>query len=85
MDREAAQQNAEIDAQLQVRRPRTALNEQVLCPKRDVRDFRIVRVVDATGDRPAKRVGMLKVWDASAMGKLEEGQRYMVSGRIRRG
>lgn len=71
LEREISQQQSEMQAQL-----------DALFPMRDVRDFRIVRVADATiGDRGARRAGMLKVWDARAMGQdaLKEGMRYMVS------
>ncbi|OCF33534.1 hypothetical protein I316_04606 [Kwoniella heveanensis BCC8398] len=56
-----------------------------LCPPRDVRDFRMVRFVDAqTGVREQFRVGMLNVWDVRALGEgcLQEGKRYLVSNLL---
>ncbi|WWC73712.1 uncharacterized protein I206_107684 [Kwoniella pini CBS 10737] len=53
-----------------------------ICPRREARDFRMIRFVDAqTGNRDPFRVGMLNVWDVKAMGEgvLEEGKRYLVS------
>ncbi|WVQ95823.1 hypothetical protein IAU59_002922 [Kwoniella sp. CBS 9459] len=56
-----------------------------LCPERDVRDFRMVRFVDAqNGVREQIRVGMLNVWDVRALGEgtLQEGKRYLVSNLL---
>ncbi|WVW86946.1 hypothetical protein I302_109002 [Kwoniella bestiolae CBS 10118] len=56
-----------------------------LCPKRDVRDFRMIRLVDAQiGDRDSFRVGMLNVWDVKALGEgvLQEGKRYLISNIV---
>ncbi|OCF62208.1 hypothetical protein L486_01875 [Kwoniella mangroviensis CBS 10435] len=56
-----------------------------LCPKRDVRDFRMIRVVDAQlGNRDPIRVGMLNVWDVKALGDraLQEGKRYLISNIV---
>ncbi|WVR08068.1 hypothetical protein IAU60_005114 [Kwoniella sp. DSM 27419] len=53
-----------------------------LCPKRDVRDFRMVRFSDArSGVREPFRAGMLNVWDVRALGPgaLQEGKRCLVS------
>ncbi|WVF68272.1 hypothetical protein IAT40_003037 [Kwoniella sp. CBS 6097] len=52
------------------------------CPQRDVRDFRMVRFIDAqNGVREQFRVGLLNVWDVRALGEgsLQEGKRYLVS------
>jgi breast cancer 2 susceptibility protein len=59
------------------------LNE--LCPRREVRDFRMVRISDARPTmKEAKRSGLLNVWEASALGDgLVEGRRYMVSAAVR--
>lgn len=56
-----------------------SLNEA--CPRREVRDFRLVRISDARPTRKeAKRSGMLNVWEAGALGgELAEGRRYLVS------
>lgn len=52
-----------------------------VCPPREVRDFRIVRLRDAReGRKENMRTAMLNVWDARALGdQLEEGKRYLVS------
>lgn len=52
-----------------------------LCPRREVRDFRMVRIRDARqGRKEQSRTGMLNVWDARALGdELVEGKRYWVS------
>lgn len=52
-----------------------------LCPPREVRDFRMVRLRDAReGRKEATRTAMLNVWDARALGdELVEGKRFLVS------
>ena len=56
------------------------MHTQVICPRREVRDFRMLRFKDAQNSRKAAmRVGMLSVWDAKALeGGLQEGHRYLV-------
>lgn len=40
----------------------------------------MIRFTDANTQQTPTRIGMLKVWDAKALGAgLEEGKRYMVS------
>lgn len=61
---------AEIEAQL-----------TSACPRRTVRDFRMVRVRDGReGNKERARTAMLNVWDAKALGdELKEGRRFLVS------
>lgn len=54
---------------------------KVLCPNREIRDFRVVRFSDGQeGKKEAMRMGMLNVWDAKLLGDeaLQEGHRYLV-------
>lgn len=59
----------------------------VVCPPRNVRNFRVLVVRDArTGDKPSSRVAQLTVWDVESLvlseggqlGSFQVGQRFMV-------
>jgi breast cancer 2 susceptibility protein len=78
--------NADIERELQVcPNLESDMNEtdvKTVCPPREIRDFRMARIVDAReGDRDATRVGMLNIWEAKSLGEgmLREGGRYLVS------
>ncbi|WWC95810.1 hypothetical protein V866_002676 [Kwoniella sp. B9012] len=81
----ASYANMRITQEMQEKQIEMEAELATLCPKRDVRDFRMMRIIDAQlGNRDPFRVGMLNVWDVKALGDraLQEGKRYMISNIV---
>ncbi|WWC92784.1 uncharacterized protein L201_007743 [Kwoniella dendrophila CBS 6074] len=81
----ASYANTRIMQEMQEKHMEMEAELATLCPKRESRDFRMIRFVDARmGNRDTFRSGMLTVWDVKSLGEgvLHEGKRYLISNII---